>query len=200
MEKNLSGISIIQTKRLTLREWKQEDLEAFALLNEDPRVMEHFPSTLDREASDQLAKRIKMRMEESGWGFWAVSVPDVANFIGFIGLSKPLFKADFTPTVEIGWRLAYPFWGNGYAVEGAQACLKFGFETLGLEEIVSFTAVQNRRSRKVMTRIGMLHESREDFNHPNIPIDHKLSRHVLYRIKLAMWQKNRDEEVLQIQV
>lgn len=181
--------SVIKTKRLILRPWQQEDLEPFAQLNSDPRVMEYFPSTLNRQESDNLAKRISDKLEEQGWGLWAVSVPDVAEFIGFIGLAEPSFNAHFTPAVEVGWCLAYDFRGKGYATEGASACLKYGFETLNLKEIVSFTVVQNMRSRSVMERIGMNCDPKDDFDHPKLPEDHRLRRHVLYRLEAQKWQK-----------
>jgi 3-dehydroquinate dehydratase / shikimate dehydrogenase len=188
----MSQGSMIQTQRLVLRPWKEEDLEPFAALNADPKVMEYFPSTFSREESDRLARRIQSKIEEKGWGMWAVAIPGIADFIGFIGLNdvdESTFPAHFTPAVEIGWRLAYPFWGKGYATEGALACLKYGFETLNLEEIVSFTAVQNMRSRVVMERIGMHRDPKDDFDHPKLPKEHKLNRHVLYRLKSNEWQK-----------
>lgn len=183
---------MIKTDRLILRSWKERDLEPFAALNADPRVMEYFPSILSRTESDQLAKRIKTKMDEKGWGMWAVSIPGVAEFIGFIGLNSEdqiSFPAPFTPAVEVGWRIAFEHWGKGYATEGAKAALAYGFETLNLGEIVSFTATQNRRSRRVMERIGMHHDPRDDFDHPKLVEGHPLRRHVLYRLDVKEWQK-----------
>jgi 3-dehydroquinate dehydratase/shikimate dehydrogenase len=173
----------IKTKRLILRPWKEEDSEPFAALNADPRVMEYFPSTLSKEKSDHSISLMSGHIEKCGWGFWAASLIKTDEFIGFIGLEDVHFKAPFTPAVEIGWRLAFKHWGKGYATEGAKAALLYGFETLNLSEIVSFTAVQNMRSRAVMERIGMHHDSKDDFDHPKLPKEHKLSRHVLYRLK-----------------
>lgn len=173
----------IKTKRLILRPWKEEDFDSFAQLNADPRVMEFFPGVLTREESDQFANRICLAMKEQGWGLWAVSIPDGADFIGYIGLAPVHFVADFTPTIEVGWRLAYDFWNKGYATEGAQAAIKYGFETLHLNEIVSFTAINNIRSRRVMEKIGMYHDEKSDFDHPKLPEGHALRKHVLYRIK-----------------
>lgn len=184
--KNLTPKSIIQTERLILRQWCEEDLEPFAKLNADPRVMEFFPSLLSREESDQMVKRMQTKIEKRGWGWFAVSLKANEKFIGFIGMNdvdKASFPVHFAPTVEVGWRLAYPFWGKGFATEGALACLKYGFETLKLDEIVSFTAVQNMRSRAVMERIGMHHNSQDDFDHPKLPEGHPLRRHVLYRLE-----------------
>lgn len=180
--------TIIRTKRLLLRHWRESDFELFARLNADPKVMEYFPSTLERQESNDFAQRISTQLEEQGWGLWAVSIPNNADFIGFIGLSEPSFNAHFTPAIEIGWRLAYEFWGQGYATEGALAVLKFGFEVLNLDEIVSFTTVANKRSINVMEKIGMHRNPDDDFEHPRLPIEHPLRLHVLYRIKNKEWQ------------
>lgn len=178
----------VKTKRLILRPWQEADLEPFARLNADPRVMEYFPSILSRKESDDLASRISSKLKEQGWGLWAVSIPDVADFIGFIGLAEPSFHAHFTPAVEIGWRLAFDHWGKGYATEGARTALEYGFETLHLNEIVSFTVVQNMRSRRIMEKIGMQHDPKDDFDHPKLPEGHPLRHHVLYRLTVNNWQ------------
>jgi len=179
----MSEENVIITDRLVLRQWVQEDLEPFAKLNADPLVREFFPNILTREQSDRYVEEIADEIEQLGYGVWAVSAPGVADFIGFIGLSPVDFNAHFTPAVEIGWRLAREFWGKGYATEGANAVLQYGFETLGLDEIVSFTAEGNLRSRKVMEKIGMHRTPEDDFDHPNVAVGHKLRRHVLYRIQ-----------------
>jgi 3-dehydroquinate dehydratase/shikimate dehydrogenase len=181
---------IIKTNRLILRPWQEADLEPFAKLNADSRVMECFPSVLSRQESDDLARRIMAKHEEQGWGLWAVAVSGAANFIGFIGLAKPTFEAHFTPAVEIGWRLAFDHWGYGYAAEGAKAVLSYGFETLDLPEIVSFTAIQNMRSRRVMEKIGMHHDAKDDFDHPKLAEGHLLKRHVLYRLNKKDYGNN----------
>ncbi len=186
--KTSKALVTLKTERLVLRPWKKSDLEPFAKLNADPRVMECFPSLLTRQESDALVQRIGKQFKEQGWGLWAVSAPN-ADFIGFIGLAQVNFSAHFTPAVEIGWRLAYEFWGKGYATEGAKAALRFAFETLHLNEVVSFTTVQNMRSRKVMERLGMHHNPADDFDHPKLPEGHKLRRHVLYRLSKSEWQK-----------
>jgi RimJ/RimL family protein N-acetyltransferase len=173
--------STIQTPRLLLRTWRDLDLPAFAALNADPRVMEFFPKTLDRSESDAMAARIQDHFARHGFGLWAVEVPGVADFIGFVGLSVPQFEAHFTPCVETGWRLAVGHWGKGYATEAARAVLDFGFHTLSLQEIVSFTVPVNRRSQAVMERIGMARNPLDDFDHPAVPEGHPLRRHVLYR-------------------
>src|SRR5262245_7444407 len=133
----------LRTDRLYLRRWCAADREPFAALNADPRVMEHFPAPLSREDSDALAGRIESHFKQHQFGLWAVEINDVSPFAGFIGLAIPSFEAHFTPCVEIGWRLAADHWGNGYATEGAEAVLAFGFEQLRLAEIVSFTVPGN---------------------------------------------------------
>ena len=177
----------IKTPRLELRPWRQEDFEPFAQLNADPRVMEHFPWTWSREESDLMANRLLST--EKDWGLWAVSVPGIADFIGYIGLNQVTFTSHFTPAVEVGWRLAYDYWGKGYATEGALASLQYGFEVLGLNEIVSFTIMQNKRSRAVMERIGMHYDPNGDFDHPRVPEGNKARRHMLYRIKADEWKR-----------
>lgn len=144
--------------------------------------MEFFPGVLSRQESDRLAASIEHHFEQHGFGLWAVEIPGIAAFAGFIGLSTPSFSAHFTPCVEIGWRLAVQYWGRGYATEGAHAAARFGFDTLDLPEIVSFTVPDNRRSRRVMERIGMVTNPADDFDHPGLPEGHRLRRHALYRL------------------
>jgi len=175
----------LETPRLLLRRWREGDLEPFAALNSDPEVMEHFPSTLSREESDAGVGRIKKHFEDYGYGFWAIEVPGQAHFIGFIGLAVLAFETSFTPCVEIGWRLARPWWGQGFATEGARAALAHGFDHLGLPEIVSFTVPGNVRSRRVIEKLGMRYS--EDFEHPRIDPGHPLRRHVLYRLSRNEW-------------
>jgi 3-dehydroquinate dehydratase / shikimate dehydrogenase len=180
-------MTTIKTARMILRPWKREDLEPFAELNADPRVMEYFPSLKTRSDSDASIKRMSHHIEKYGWGLWAVSLMETGKFMGFIGLEHVDFEAPFTPAIEIGWRLAFDYWGKGYATEGALACLRYGFEELALNEIVSFTAVQNMRSRAVMEKIGMHRDPKDDFDHPRIAPGHPLRRHVLYRLKRTEW-------------
>jgi RimJ/RimL family protein N-acetyltransferase len=174
---------IIDTPRLRLRLWRDEDLPEFAEMNADPVVMEFFPKTLSRAESDERVALIRDHFARHGFGLWAVEVRRLASFIGFVGLSVTPFEAPFTPSVEIGWRLARDHWGQGYATEAARAVLDFGFLRLGLAEIVSFTVPENRRSRRVMERIGMTRTRADDFNHPALPEGHPLRRHVLYRAR-----------------
>ncbi|WP_167137850.1 GNAT family N-acetyltransferase [Diaminobutyricimonas sp. TR449] len=173
-------VHVITTERLLLRRWTASDLEPFAALNADPEVMRYFPMALTASESDAMVERIEARFESEGLGFWAVERE--GKFLGFTGLSRPKFDAHFTPVVEVGWRFARSAWGNGFATEAARAALTFGFETLGLDEIVAFTTVTNEPSRAVMRRIGMTHNPADDFDHPLLP-GHPLQRHVLYRMR-----------------
>jgi RimJ/RimL family protein N-acetyltransferase len=151
--------------------------------------MEHMPALLTREQSDAMAKRITASFEEARLGLLALEIPDLAPFIGFVGLSIPSFTAPFTPCVEVGWRLARAQWGAGYATEAARAALADGFERLGLAEIVSFTIPTNTRSRSVMERLGMHSDPADDFDHPRLPAGHRLACHVLYRLKRDEWRR-----------
>jgi RimJ/RimL family protein N-acetyltransferase len=177
----------IRTPRLLLRRWRDADREPFAALNADPVVMEHFPAPFDRAASDALVDRIEADFERLGFGLWAVEVVDGAWFVGFVGLAEPTFDAHFTPAVEIGWRLDRTAWGQGFATEAARAVLEFAFLEVGLDEIVSFAIPANVRSWRVMERIGMTHDPRDDFDHPRFPPGHKCCRHVLYRVSSECW-------------
>jgi RimJ/RimL family protein N-acetyltransferase len=182
----------LRTARLVLRPWRASDLAPFASLNADPRVSEHLPGPLAGEQSDALAARIGDHFARHGFGLWALEVPGVAPFVGFAGLAVPTFDAPFTPCVEVGWRLAAEHWGRGYATEAAREAVRFGFERLALDEIVSFTVPANRRSRAVMARLGMARDPGGDFDHPRLPPGHPLRRHVLYRLGANAWAARRD--------
>ncbi len=171
----------LRTSRLLLRRWLPDDGKSFAAMNADPQVMEHFPARLCPAESDAAAARIEAHFERHGFGLWAAEVVNVARFAGFVGLCVPRYEAHFTPCVEIAWRLAAEHWGRGYATEGATAALAFAFISLGLSEVVSTTVPDNVRSRRVMEKLGMTHDARDDFDHPLLPPEHALRRHVLYR-------------------
>ncbi len=171
----------LHTDRLLLRRWRPEDRAPFAALNADPEVMEHFPARLTRDESDAFVDRIETGFAEHGFGLWAVEVQATGEFIGFTGLAVPSFDAPFTPAVEVGWRLARPAWGHGYASEAARRALDAGFDDYGLSEVVSFTSATNVRSQAVMRRTGMTHDPADDFDHPRLPPGDRLRRHVLYR-------------------
>jgi len=174
-------VPVLEGDRVRLRAWREDDLEPFAALNADPVVMEHFPATLTRAESDAMVReRVVPHFEEHGFGLWALEIPGSAVFAGFVGLQVPTFESWFTPCVEIGWRLAQPYWGGGYATEAARLALRVGFGRAGLDEIVSFTAPANVRSIAVMERLGMQRDG--SFEHPRLPPGHPLRLHVLYRL------------------
>ncbi len=178
----MGAVVALSSGRICLRRWRDEDREAFAAMNSDVRVMEFFLNRLSRFESDEMVDRIQEHFSERDFGLWAIEIPGVAPFIGFAGLSVPRFSARFMPCVEVGWRLAFEHWGHGYATEAARLALGYGFRTLALSEVVSFTSATNHRSRAVMERLGMHRDPDEDFDHPALPEGHPLRRHVLYRL------------------
>ena len=169
--------------RVTLRQWNDSDLEPFAIMNADPEVMRFFPKPLTREESAFTLARLRARIDERGWGLWAVDVD--GEFAGFTGLARPAFTAHFTPCVEIGWRLRREFWGKGIAYTAAQQAIIYAVSQLKLTELVSFTASINMPSRRLMERLGFSHNPDEDFDHPEITEGHPLRHHVLYRKRIC---------------
>jgi RimJ/RimL family protein N-acetyltransferase len=176
-----AGVAL-SSGRICLRRWRDEDRESFAAMNSDARVMEFFRSRLSRVESDAMVDGIQKHFSEHDFGLWAIEVPGVAPFIGFAGLSIARFGAPFTPCIEVGWRLAFEHWGHGYATEAARLALGYGFKTLALSEVVSYTSVTNHRSRAVMERLGMRRDPADDFDYPKLPEGHPLRRHFLYRL------------------
>jgi RimJ/RimL family protein N-acetyltransferase len=172
----------LETERLLLRRWRASDREPFARMNRDPRVAEFLAGRLTRDKSDRLVERIEHHFERHGFGLWAAELRESSSLIGYVGLSVPVFEAHFAPCVEIGWRLAAEYWGKGLATEGAREAVRYAFDALELPALVSFTVPANLRSRRVMEKIGMTHDVREDFDHPGLPEGHPLRRHVLYRL------------------
>ncbi len=175
-------IPSLRTERLLLRPWRDDDLGAFAAMSADPEVMEFLRPLPDRMASDAWAQRARQHWHSHGFGQWVVEIPVEAGFAGVVGLAVVAYEADFTPAVEIAWRLARPLWGRGYATKAALAALDYRFVTLGLAEIVAVTVPANARSRRVMERPGMTRDRADDFDHPNLP-EGPLKRHVLYRLR-----------------
>jgi RimJ/RimL family protein N-acetyltransferase len=175
-----SGEYSLRTPRLGMRRWQDSDLESFAAMNRDPRVMEYFPRIWTAEESAAMVARAGTFLEQNGYGLFAVDELASGDFIGYVGLARPSWDAWFTPCVEIGWRLRTEAWGFGYATEAAKECLRFGFEELGLERIYSFTALPNVRSVRVMQKIGMRFAG--EFDHPMVEEGSWLRRHVLYQV------------------
>lgn len=170
----------LETPRLRLRRWRDEDYGPFAALNADPEVTEFLGGRYGRDESDALAAHIARHHDAHGFGPWAVEIRDGPAFVGFVGLMHVAFEAPFTPAVEIGWRLARPVWGRGIATEAARRALEHA-DHIGVGPIVSFTSLANERSRAVMARVGLVRDLDGDFDHPALPERHPLRRHALYR-------------------
>ena len=164
----------LRTARLVLRPWQERDREPFAAMNADPVVMEHFPAPLSRAQSDAYVDRIEAHFAEHGYGDWVVESDGV--FAGYTGLQWQL-DLPFGPALEVGWRLATPFWGRGIATEAARAAVGYGLDRE--PSIVSVTALTNERSWRVMERLGMRRDG--EFDHPRIEPGHRLRRHYVYR-------------------
>ena len=177
----------LSTSRLFLRAFSTADRPAFASMNADAEVMQYMSRRLDRTQSDSFVDRIQAHWEADGFGIWALERLDDGTFIGFAGLSEPAFRAPFGPAIEVGWRLARAAWGHGFATEAGAAALRFGFEVLDRDEIVSFTAAGNLRSRRVMERLGMTHDTADDFDYPLVAPEHPVRRQVLYRLPRSRW-------------
>lgn len=172
----------IQTERLRLRHWRDADREPWAAMNTDPEVMRYLGPVMTEQQAGAMLDLLEGRLSREPFGVWAVEVLGSGEFVGCVGLSRPSFEAPFTPCVEVLWRLRRDAWGHGYASEAAAAAVAYGFESCGLDEIVSFTVVDNERSRAVMERIGMQRDPAGDFDHPRLAADDPLRSHVLYRV------------------
>ncbi len=184
-------IQIIEprTERLQLRQWTSSDRDPFAVISADPQVMEYFPNTLNQSESNSIVDKCQSLIAKKGWGVWAAELIETKEFIGMIGLHIPSAGLPFSPCVEILWRLARPHWGHGYATEAASAALNVGFEQLDLQEIVSFSVVNNHRSRAVMEKLNMI-DTGETFEHPGVPTPCHLREHCLYNISRESWSKS----------
>ncbi len=172
---------LFRSERLGFRSWMDVDIDALAAINADAAVMEYFPSVKTRKETGEFIERMQREYAQKGFCYFAVERLDNKQLIGFTGMSSQAFAADFTPCVDIGWRLAKDAWGNGYATEGAKRCLQYGFETIGLQKIVAMAPVVNLRSQNVMQKIGMVKV--KDFIHPLLLEDERLRDCVLYEVK-----------------
>lgn len=177
----MSSAYIFNSERLGFRNWQDSDLKALAKMNADPRVMEYFPSTVDEIETAKFIARMQAEFAKHNFCYFAVDLLSSNEFIGFIGLSNKDFEADFTPCVDIGWRIDPDHWGKGYATEGAKACLDYGFNTIALTSIVSMAPKINKKSIAVMKKIGMQFET--EFDHPALLDDERLKTCVLYKIE-----------------
>jgi RimJ/RimL family protein N-acetyltransferase len=179
------------TQRLILRSWRDSDRQPFAEMSEDADVMEHLRPLATRDACNAWIDFQINHQSSHGFCLWALESRASGIFMGAVGLLHVSFAAHFTPAVEVGWRLARPFWGQGFAVEAARAALQFGFEEIFLTAVVAHASVRNGRSRRVMAKLGMSHDCTEDFDRPRIP-EKELRRQVLYRLTREVWLSQRD--------
>lgn len=181
---------ILETERLLMRTWTDQDIDPMVVIDQDPKVCEFLPAIGTRESTEATVRKIMQHYTQHGFSLYAVELKATGKFIGWTGLAIPSFEAHFTPAVEIGWRLASHYWNQGYASEAARAVLHYAFTVLNLKEIVSFTAVNNKASRRVMEKIGLHHDPNDDFDHPKLEKNHPLSRHVLYRLTRVEYLKH----------
>lgn len=183
----------LRTPRVLLRQWKDSDLDAWATMNADPQVRRYFPAVLNRAEALGEADRIRSSIAQRGWGMWALEVPGVHPFAGFVGLNIPAYETPWMPAVEIGWRLAPSTWHQGYATESAAAVLNFAFTQLQLPQVVAMSVPTNGPSHQVMERIGMVRDLAADFDHPRVLDASPLKRHILHRITPEQWRKHRNK-------
>lgn len=176
-------MNIIETERLILRTWKEEDVEPYYQINQDLKVLEYLPGPMTMEQAQHFIHDMNKQWEKRHYTLWAAEEKASGDLMGFIGLSLLDLGKPFIPSVEIGWRLGSDYWGQGYATEGAKAALDYGFNTCQLEEIVAITVMDNKRSQRVMEKIGLKRDARADFKHPRLPARHRLSKHIFYRLR-----------------
>jgi len=175
---------ILETPRLILRQWEERDLEPYAALNADPRVMEYFPKLLTRdEVKNMIETRLAKHIRDKGYGLWCAELKSLNECIGFIGIQVPPFEVHFNPSIEIGWRLAHKVWGQGLAGEGARKVLEYSFGQLRMPEMLAMASKINVRSQNVMKKLGMTYVPEYDFDHPKLEIGSPIRPHVTYRIK-----------------
>ncbi|MBL8513813.1 MAG: GNAT family N-acetyltransferase [Betaproteobacteria bacterium] len=181
----------LRTARVLLRQWKDSDADAWAAMNADAEVRKYFPKVNAREDSQGEMDRIRGSIAQRGWGMWAMEIPGVMPFAGFVGLNAPGFPAPWQPGVEIGWRLPVEAWGKGYATEAAEASLYFAFEHLRLPQVIALSVVTNKPSHAVMERVGMTRWHGVEFDHPRVPADWHLKRHIVHLITRKTWAARR---------
>ena len=173
---------VIETERLILRTWRKEDADPYFQINQDPKVIEFLPGPLTMEQVHDFIPAVNNHSDKYSYTLWAACLKETEELMGFIGLNYTDWESNFTPAVEVGWRLGFKYWGKGYATEGAKASLEYGIKQCSLKEIISFTVPANVRSLRVMEKIGLKRDLNSDFTHPKLAADHKLSHHVLYKL------------------
>lgn len=175
-----NDIYLFNSNRLGFRNWRSDDLDAFAKMNADEAVMEHFPKTLSKEEVKDLIKRLKEHFDKNGFTYYATEILETGEFIGMIGLAFQQYKTKFTPAIDIGWRLKKSAWGKGYATEGARRCIEYAFDELNIDKIISVCVIENTKSEKVMKKIGMTYVG--EFDHPDLADYPEYQSHLCYEI------------------
>jgi RimJ/RimL family protein N-acetyltransferase len=171
---------MIETPRLIVRPWRDADSEPFFAINSDPEVMRHIRPIADRAESDAGIARQHAAQAELGFCFWAIERKEDGAFLGFCGLRPSVPDSPIADDIEIGWRLGSLYWGQGYAHEAARASLDWAWANLDVPRIVSITVSANRRSWKLMQRLGMDRRPDLDFLHPTLADDDPLRPHIAY--------------------
>lgn len=194
MLRKINNMKILETERLILRTWKEEDAVDYFNINQDPKVIEFLRGPLTMEQVNDFIPAANSHGEKYGYTLWAVELKENGDLIGFIGLNYTDWESHFTPAVEVGWRLGSQYWGKGFATEGAKAALDYGFTRCDLKEIVSFTVPSNIRSIRVMEKIGLKRDTNGGFAHPKLAVDDPLSQHILYRLGRDDYLKENDHD------
>lgn len=171
---------IFKSERLGFRNWTNEYLDEFTMLNSDYAVMEHFPRTLSKKEVKELIEELKSHFDKNGFTYYATEILGTHEFIGIIGLALQEYKTAYTPAIDIGWRLKKTAWGKGYATEGAKRCLDYAFNDLGIKSVISVCTIKNSKSENVMKKIGMVKKG--EFNHPELIDNPDYTKHFCYKI------------------
>lgn len=171
---------IFKSERLGFRNWNSKDLDEFVKLNSDKEVMEYFPELLSKKKVVDLIEKLKHHFKKNGFTYYATEVLETKEFIGMIGLAHQKYKTIYTPAIDIGWRLKKSAWGNGYATEGAKRCLEYAFNELNIQKVIAVCTVHNKKSEKVMQKIGMVKKG--SFMHPEVSMYPEYQHHFCYQI------------------
>lgn len=172
----------LETARVVLREWREEDLLPLGRMNSDPEVMDFIGLPQSRRQNSALIERFVASQAARGHCYWPIERRSDGMMIGFCGLESGGSGMPVEGKIEIGWRLARDAWGQGFALEAAQACMGWGFGNIAIDAIWAKTVPANVRSLDLMIRLGMAYVEGADFDHPALPEGDPLRRHVLYRI------------------
>lgn len=192
LKSSMNKAYIFCSERLGFRNWRAEDLFHFAALNSDHDVMEFFPNVLSISETKDFIERLQNHDIKHGYNYFATEILETGEFIGFIGLAYQDYLSKFTPAIDVGWRLKKSAWNKGFATEGANRCLKFGFEELKLDRIISTCTERNARSESVMNKIGM--SKIGTFKHPKLREYPNYEDCICYQITKKEWSEKISDE------